>query len=134
MALTAQEYYPNSIDKLEREKALFPGPDPILLAGTESDDLTYLLFGSDRSNSQVEFGANQVILVRTMAAKEQLPVSACSTILPTGWQGYACGLMCCPAWPARPTQRVNYTPKDTDQGTDNCVCLCVCMFVSVSTE
>ncbi len=71
-----QEFYPNSIDSLEREKALFPGPDPILLAGIEHTDLTYLLCGSDRSDtSQVEFGANQVILVRTMAAYDDLPVS-----------------------------------------------------------
>ncbi|GFH20889.1 uncharacterized protein HaLaN_18091, partial [Haematococcus lacustris] len=66
-------HYPASIDNLAREKALFEGPGPILLSTLDETDLTYLLSGSDRSNSQVEFGANQVILVRSMQDKEKLP-------------------------------------------------------------
>ncbi|GIL57207.1 hypothetical protein Vafri_12407, partial [Volvox africanus] len=52
---------------------LFPGPHPLLLGGISSDDLAILLSGSDRNTSQVEFGAHQVILVRTMASVAQLP-------------------------------------------------------------
>ncbi|EFJ46513.1 hypothetical protein VOLCADRAFT_118102 [Volvox carteri f. nagariensis] len=68
-----RRYFPRQLDRLERERALFPGPHPLLLGGISSDDLAILLSGSDRNTSQVEFGAHQVILVRTMASVAQLP-------------------------------------------------------------
>ncbi|KAG2432292.1 hypothetical protein HYH02_013015 [Chlamydomonas schloesseri] len=68
-----RRFFPLQIDKLERESAQFPGPHPLLLGSISADDLTYLLSGSDKKTSQVEFGAHQVILVRSMAAVDQLP-------------------------------------------------------------
>ncbi|GIL86670.1 hypothetical protein Vretifemale_14923 [Volvox reticuliferus] len=68
-----RRYFPRQLDRLERERALFPGPHPLLLGGISSDDLAILLSGSDKNTSQVEFGAHQVILVRTMASVAQLP-------------------------------------------------------------
>ena len=47
------------IDNLPREKAFFTGPSPVLLSSLTSDDLTFLLLGSDPKTSQVEFGAHQ---------------------------------------------------------------------------
>ena len=47
------------IDNLPREKAFFTGPSPVLLSSLSSDDLTFLLLGSDPKTSQVEFGAHQ---------------------------------------------------------------------------
>ncbi|MEW5318036.1 MAG: hypothetical protein WDW38_009289 [Sanguina aurantia] len=68
-----RNYFPLTIDKLDRENALFEGPHPLLLGGLTADDLCILLSGSDRHQSQVEFGAHQVILVRSMEAMERLP-------------------------------------------------------------
>lgn len=42
------------------------GPSPLLLSAVTSDDLAVLLSWSDKSTSQVEFGAHQVVLTRSM--------------------------------------------------------------------
>ena len=47
-----RRYFPRQLDRLEREKALFPGPHPLLLGGISVDDLAILLSGSDRNLSQ----------------------------------------------------------------------------------
>lgn len=59
---------------MERERALFSGPGPLLLGSLHNEDLCILLSGSDEATSQVEFGAHQVILVRSTEAMEKLPV------------------------------------------------------------
>lgn len=41
------------IDNLPREKAFFKGPSPLLLSSTSSEDLMFLLLGSDPDTSQV---------------------------------------------------------------------------------
>ena len=61
------------IDNLPREKAFFKGPPPLLLSSLSPDDLTFLLLGSDPKTSQVEFGAHQVVLGRSMDSLERLP-------------------------------------------------------------
>lgn len=48
-----KSYFPLTIDKLDRENALFEGPHPLLLGGLTADDLCILLSGSDRHQSQV---------------------------------------------------------------------------------
>eukprot|EP00798_Chlamydomonas_sp_ICE-L_P021903 gene21903-28945_t len=68
-----KEYFPLGIDKLQREKALFQGAPPLLLGSISSvDDMCILLSGSNKSTSQVEFGAHQVILVRTTESEAKL--------------------------------------------------------------
>ncbi|ORY76949.1 hypothetical protein BCR35DRAFT_332754 [Leucosporidium creatinivorum] len=67
--------FPESIDRLPPEKGLVEGPKPIWLLSSEDaeagDDLTSnFLFGE--AGSGVEFGAEQVILVRNEAARENL--------------------------------------------------------------
>lgn len=46
-------FFPQHMDKLERETAFFDGPDPLLLSSLEPDDLAILLSGSDPQASQV---------------------------------------------------------------------------------
>lgn len=41
------------MDKLDREKAFFVGPPPLLLSAASSEDLANLLSGTDRNSSQV---------------------------------------------------------------------------------
>jgi hypothetical protein len=68
-----KHYFPRHIDNLERERAFFKGPPPLLLSSLSMDDISILLSGSDRSTSQVEFGAHQVILVRQSTSRDKLP-------------------------------------------------------------
>ena len=65
--------FPNSVDRLARDRGHFNGPKPQLLTETATDDLAILLVGSDRVHSQIEFGAHQAVLVRNQAAKDALP-------------------------------------------------------------
>ena len=51
-----KEYFRSSIDDLKRERALFEGPPPLLLASMNVEDLCILLSGSDHNTSQVELG------------------------------------------------------------------------------
>jgi hypothetical protein len=48
-----QRFFPQHMDRLEREKAFFDGPGPLLLSSLVDDDLAILLSGSDRKESQV---------------------------------------------------------------------------------
>ncbi|KAA6421340.1 MAG: hypothetical protein FRX49_08618 [Trebouxia sp. A1-2] len=68
-----RHYFSMHIDNLPREKAFFTGPSPVLLSSLSSDDLTFLLLGSDPKTSQVEFGAHQVVLVRNAQSVDRLP-------------------------------------------------------------
>ena len=47
-----QRFFPQHMDRLEREKAFFVGPGPLLLSSLVDDDLAILLSGSDRRESQ----------------------------------------------------------------------------------
>ena len=47
-----QRFFPQHMDRLEREKAFFVGPGPLLLSSLVDDDLAILLSGSDCKESQ----------------------------------------------------------------------------------
>ncbi|KAK9807285.1 hypothetical protein WJX73_007725 [Symbiochloris irregularis] len=66
-------FFPQHMDNLDRERAFFEGPHPLLLSALSTEDITILLSGSDPKTSQVEFGAHQVILVRNTDAIDTLP-------------------------------------------------------------
>lgn len=53
-----QRFFPQHMDRLEREKAFFDGPGPLLLSSLDDDDLAILLSGSDRKESQVMIPVN----------------------------------------------------------------------------
>ena len=67
------KFFPYSIDNLQPDRGLFPGPVPWLLNATTYEDLQVLLLGSNRGNAQIEFGAQQCIIVREQASKDRLP-------------------------------------------------------------
>lgn len=68
-----RRYFPQHIDKMEREKAFFSGPPVLLVCGGGAEDMARLLSWSDKKASQVEFGAHQVVLVRDEESKIKLP-------------------------------------------------------------
>lgn len=47
-------FYPQHMDRLEREKTFFPGPGPLLMSSLTLDDFAILLSGSNRKASQVK--------------------------------------------------------------------------------
>ena len=67
------DLFPNAVDRLQKDCGHFNGPKPRLLTETTADDLAILLVGSDETQSQIEFGAHQAVLVRSQAAKDTLP-------------------------------------------------------------
>jgi hypothetical protein len=67
--------FPNAVDALPRERAFFDGQPPLLLPTLNEVDLSILLSGADRASSSVEFGAHQVILVRSTEAAARLPLA-----------------------------------------------------------
>ena len=67
--------FPLTVDALPRERAFFDGQRPLLLPTLSETDLSILLSGADRNASTVEFGAHQVILVRSTEAAARLPLA-----------------------------------------------------------
>lgn len=65
--------FPLALDTLPRERAFFDGPAPLLLNSFNEEDLAILVSGTDKATSQVEFGAHQVVLVRSKESFGRLP-------------------------------------------------------------
>jgi hypothetical protein len=68
-----EHHFPLAIDKLEHDKGLFEGPKPRIMGKSRFEDLCLLLLGSNLTSGEIEFGAQQVIIVRTEDSKRQLP-------------------------------------------------------------
>ncbi|XP_064597439.1 TPR and ankyrin repeat-containing protein 1-like [Liolophura sinensis] len=67
------DFFPESVDLLDRDQGVFPGPSPILLEFCSSKDLAVLLKDSQRLTSAIEFGAHQAIVVVNEAARSSIP-------------------------------------------------------------
>lgn len=67
-----EHFFPNSIDRLQKESSLVSGPLPICLKLGSSKNLVTELFGTDSSQTLVDFGAEQAILVRDNESKQRL--------------------------------------------------------------
>jgi superfamily I DNA/RNA helicase len=66
-------FFKGSLDRLPPDTGLFEGPKPVLLNLDTVDELVLLLLGNQRTTTQIEFGAQQVVLVRNEDAREALP-------------------------------------------------------------
>ncbi|PKY42184.1 tetratricopeptide repeat and ankyrin repeat containing 1, partial [Rhizophagus irregularis] len=65
-------FFPNSIDKLPRERAEIGGPLPIIFDGFQKEYFKIFSTTDKDQNSFIEFGAYQVIIVRDDDAKSRL--------------------------------------------------------------
>jgi len=63
-------FFKSSLDVLPADQGLFPGPKPVILLSSCFNELALMLSGK---TSAVEFGAKQVIIVRSEEAKQNLP-------------------------------------------------------------
>jgi len=78
-----EQFFPQTIDKLAKENSLLDGPKPVLLNTSSVEHLFNFLFGSSMEDAKtdagllnkppIEFGCDQVIIVRDQAAKEAVP-------------------------------------------------------------
>jgi superfamily I DNA/RNA helicase len=76
-----EQFFPKSIDRLRKERSNLQGPRPVLVDHSDIEVLFMLL--SDQSRAQpskdiaarprLEFGCDQVIIVRDQAEKEKVP-------------------------------------------------------------
>ncbi|KDQ17282.1 hypothetical protein BOTBODRAFT_185985 [Botryobasidium botryosum FD-172 SS1] len=64
------DFFPYSIDKLERETGLVSGPKPAFFDGWTDDALRQFIFGN--KEARIEFGAHQCIIVRNPESKAAL--------------------------------------------------------------
>lgn len=69
-----ESLFPQTIDKMGKEKSPNNGPPPIFIDSGSTEHLFTILFGNVRPQdiTDVQFGCNQVIIVRTQDAKSRL--------------------------------------------------------------
>ncbi|MDP2437579.1 MAG: hypothetical protein Q8P67_17690, partial [archaeon] len=67
-----ESLFPNTIDKLQLDSGVRSGPKPLLFHVSTPEELFFLIQGQNTSQD-LQFGANQVIIVRSQRAKERLP-------------------------------------------------------------
>lgn len=66
-------FFSNSLDKLPPDLGLFNGPRPVCMEVASTEELVLMLDGAKRETSRIEFGAHQVVIVRSEEAKRNLP-------------------------------------------------------------
>ena len=63
-----------SIDRLMRDNGTVLGPSPVVIQATQLNEFALYLLGNETGQA-IEFGAHQVIIVRSEESKEKLPPS-----------------------------------------------------------
>lgn len=66
-------FFSNSLDKLPPDLGLFDGPKPVIMEVSSTEELVLMLDGAKRETARIEFGAHQVVIVRSEEAKKNLP-------------------------------------------------------------
>lgn len=67
-------FFKQSFDSyLPRDRGILEGPHPVLLWSPDIDDLAFLLKIQKRDSSVIEFGAHQVVIVRSKEVRQELP-------------------------------------------------------------
>ncbi|EGR28631.1 lupus brain antigen 1, putative [Ichthyophthirius multifiliis] len=67
-------FFSSTIDRLRKEQSPKEGPIPLIIGSEDLEALFWALTGEEKSErSNIEFGCNQVVLVRNQEAKKRLP-------------------------------------------------------------
>jgi hypothetical protein len=64
-------FFSDSLDRLPPDLGLFDGPKPMIME-ISTEELAIMLHGSQREASRIEFGAHQVVIVRSEKVKKSL--------------------------------------------------------------
>lgn len=68
-----RKFFPDSIDHLSRERGEVGGPRPIIFNGFKADTFLFDVFSAGKNvDNYIEFGAEQVIIVRDDVAKKKV--------------------------------------------------------------
>lgn len=78
-----ENFFPVTIDKLRPDNGQLQGPIPLAMPTDKKDDLLLAFLGSEGSGNAIEFGAQQVIVVRDDKSKEKLPDALKSNLVMT---------------------------------------------------
>ena len=66
--------FPQTIDSMVRETSYRDGPMPLIVPSSNVEDLVKLVFGMDaKDKDEIQFGCNQVIIVRNQESKARIP-------------------------------------------------------------
>ncbi|KAM3142568.1 hypothetical protein pb186bvf_005227 [Paramecium bursaria] len=65
-----QIFFPKTIDKLSKETSDLDGPKPMIIHSQES---LFLFLKGNKQSDNIEFGSNQVIIVRDQHSKKKVP-------------------------------------------------------------
>jgi hypothetical protein len=75
-----QKLFPNDVDHAVAESGFFPGPRPLIITHSSISHIVSILLDADKADSDelepLDFGANQVIIVRSPEARERLYAAA----------------------------------------------------------
>ena len=85
---TLHMLFPGSVDTLAQERGAFDGTRPLLLPDFELHTLSRFVkakMGTEM-NASIDFGANQVVIVRSSAAKARLPAEFADCLV-LAWVG-----------------------------------------------
>ena len=69
-----EKHFPDSIDRVPSDSAIFPGPKPRFIQRCHKDTLMQILAANVRDPSNIQFGHHQAIIVRTDDNKTNLPI------------------------------------------------------------
>lgn len=69
-----EKHFPDSIDRVPSDSAMFAGPKPQFIQRCHKDTLMKLLAANVRNPSNIQFGHHQAIIVRTDDNKSKLPI------------------------------------------------------------
>lgn len=67
------QFFPDSIDRLKRERGEIGGPRPVVFEGFQSESFLFDVFSAGEAIPEgIEFGADQAIIVRNKETQERL--------------------------------------------------------------
>ena len=69
-----EKHFPDSIDRVPSDCAMFPGPKPKFIQQCNNDTLMQILAANVRNPSSIQFGHHQAIIVRMEEMKRKLPI------------------------------------------------------------
>lgn len=84
-----ESLFPHTIDKMDKEKSLADGPLPIIINSNNYETLLRVLFGQQvvsNFSSNIEFGCNQVIIVRNQESKNKIHCELCDALCLTVYE------------------------------------------------
>jgi superfamily I DNA/RNA helicase len=68
-----EDLFPLLIDDLPKDYGVADGPVPVVIEGNSLDDVLFHLVGNDALKADVDFGAQQAIIVRDEESRKNLP-------------------------------------------------------------